>query len=519
MLYSNIMREQGGWPGHQETHPDSARSQNPLFSGLRLDRAPQFAAIVNMTTGEHSGIPMAEPPFIVTYREGRNEAPRVVIAIPYDHLDEQTIASLRGLLQTLNPEATKIREEAFLHEASAQRRFFRALRNRVTSYQPHYYIAPSFEKQQNDSPYLAEGIFLIGEPFTQREGPFSFRDRGRQQLPSIPTKGVAEIHLGEHTPSEVELAYQTVMLSLILANRIDLSSEEKIQETLPLRREIFMKIYHTMLRQMIPPATREEIFGLDGQIRDIEMNLYNPLRTREGKPMNTILLGAPGVGKSFVMRYFDFDPEVLTIPLPVTALEGFEAGLLKYLSKIRTMLDLPIVVAVDDVEALFHERIMIGYGGSTMELNPARRAKALSILERMEDTHEILLLCAINHPDIEAAFLRRLNPVYFPLPSVEQRQHMLEQTIPRNTLSRIAHQALIAGLVAETEGFNYSGLALIPTYLINFMSELKRKGPLALQRGAQFALGKAGERTNVDELRRYDAIARETVRGSRRSGT
>lgn len=516
-----MARERAGWPGRQETHPDSARTHNPLFSDLGLDTAVKFTTIVNEISGGYGGSPMGEPPFISIFRDGRGvEVHRVVITVPYDHLEEDTVASLRGLLQTLNPEGTKILEGSFL-QPSVQGGFFQALRNnRVVSYEPYYYLAPSFEKGQNNNPYLSEGIYLLGEPFTRRGGLFDSRGRNKHQQPGIPTKGQVEIHLGEHLPSEVELAYETVLLSLILANRIDLSSEEKRRETLPLRREVFMKAYHTMLRQMIPPTTRDEIFGLDQQIADIKRNLYGPLRKRDGRPMNTILLGAPGVGKSFVIKLFDFDPEVLTIPLPVAELNNFEDGVLKYLARIKKMFDIPVVVVIDDIEGLFHDRIMIGNSINTQELNPARRAKALSLLERMEDTHGIFLLCAINYPDVEPAFLRRLNPVYFPLPSENQRRHMLQQIVPADVFGgRGGHQLAVDMLAKSTEGFNYSGLAVISDYLRNALLAIDISKSLQVRRAATAALEKARERTNVAKLRELDDMAREIIRIPRITGT
>ena len=140
----------------------------------------------------------------------------------------------------------------------------------------------------------------------------------------------------------------------------------------------------------------------------------------------------------------------------------------------------------------------------------------------MSDTHGIFFLGSLNHPDVEAAFLRRFNPVYFPLPNDQQRVHMLEETIPHSGLSEPEFRRIIVRLKDGTKGFNYSGLALIQEYLINIARSRGYEHitedipPDVYELCLQEALAKARQRTPLESLDQFDHSAQEMVNHNKR---
>lgn len=314
--------------------------------------------------------------------------------------------------------------------------------------------------------------------------------------------------------SEVEFGYVTAVASLIVAGKVDLSSSEGINDSLDLRRSIFMDIYHTMLQEYQPPVTREEIYGLDGQLVDVEANLYTPLVRKDGTPMNTLLVGAPGVGKTFVARFLATGRDVLTVPIGVDELvHGFDHFILPKVRRATGGLGFSAVLAVDDIERLLERAITVNENGRPSQvIDPGERAKALTLLERMQDTHGVYLLATLNHPDVEAAFLRRFNPVYFPLPSTEQRAYALRQLVSSDPLCEADYEAYIQETASATEGFNYSGLALISQYSDN--SLLNRNGHMDTQEYLNLlgqALEKSKQRVSFKNLDGFDQAARKMI--------
>ena len=316
-------------------------------------------------------------------------------------------------------------------------------------------------------------------------------------------------------PSEVEFAYEVIIASLMASGEIDMSTPVNRAKTLHTRRELFMRIYHDMLVDFMPVASRDDIYGLDEQIEEIETNLFAPLDKEMGFPMNTLLVGAPGVGKSLVSRFFVGHEDVMTVPLPISNLKGgfFEGVVLPKLSRIKNSLKLPIVVYLDDVEILLESGISVDEEGrSTQAINPQDRSRALNLLERMEDTYGIYLICTLNHPDVEAAFLRRFHPIYFPLPSVDQRRHMLTGILPHGHLDAETYKAAIEDVVGKTDGFNYNSIALIPRYIRN--AEIKKPKYFSQQdylETIERALQAARARASINKLAEFDRKAREMV--------
>lgn len=494
------------------------RTENPLITALSCNAAyvQGFAATVNKAITRYNGTTI-ETPYTGELPEYPH-TPFKVVQIAYKEGNEQKIQSLREVWKDLyqNP---KIREGLFF-DLPVRSTFLTPLIHPLRSPQLYYFLAPTVTREQYN-PYLEEGVFLKGKRKKPVTG--TWKARAEKLHSQKPSEGTLEIH-DFGSLSEVELAYATVMASLVSAGSVDLSTAEKMTQTLPLRREIFLSLYKEMLREMIPEVGKEEIYGLDSQIGDVEMNLYGPLRQRSGTPMSTLLVGAPGVGKSLVGRLFatDTDRSVLTIPVSIrTLLRRNDAGesvfknhVLPHLTRMKTVFDIPLVLLIDDVEAILKQGVTIGPAGQKAEsINPEKRSETLTLLERLQDTYGIFLLCTLNNPDVEAAFLRRFNPVYFPLPSFDQRRYALEQVIGRGPLVEEEYQDFLNRLTKDTDMFNYHGLTMILQYQRNIL--LPKKGediePETYKHSLIEAMRKAGERTNLQALAEFDEIAKTMV--------
>lgn len=492
------------------------RELSPVLANLSEDPpyVQRFAQITNGLIGKQGGTPIEEP-YVEEVRRGYQQPrPFIVVEIPYRDNNDQKEAGLRQLAKSLF-ENRRVREGLFFSLPPDQYGFSTVI-HRVFAPQLYYAIYPEMTRQSRPgNPHQKEGLFLKGK----KEIPVAglWKVDAEKILSSHPKEGILEIHdLG--SLSEVELAYGTVIASLIMAGKIDLSSAQRMEETLPQRREIFWCIYKEMLRDMTPVTERDDIYGLDSQIDDIDANLFAPLISKKGKPMNTLLVGAPGVGKSFVGRFFATNKDgVLTVPLPIKKVFEqddhkrlvFETMVIPRLLRIRNNLGFPSVILIDDIEALLETTIYAGPRGVKQDvIDPERRSYALNLLERLDDTFGVYILGTLNHPDVEAAFLRRFNPVYFPLPSGEQRGSMLEKIIDRGPLAQEDYQDMLGLLEGGTNGLNYSCISLIPEYLKNILlSKTDTSSANSYKEALKQALQKARERAATDKLSEFDKAA------------
>ncbi len=404
------------------------RSENPIFENLNRDLSSleRFGILVDNFTSKLGGVPVKQP-HIEYVQVGLQLVSYIVIDIPSIETNQETKTNLLEFAR----ESTLSRSLETKEVTSVTRRGF----GRRSKKEKHSVISKSGD--------------LYAHP-TQVNG---FVIKPDQSM---------EIRYSDF-PSEVELAYESVVVSLIVAGQMDLSTPQKRTETQELRREIFMSIYQKLVKDYSPTVKRAEVYGLDSQIAEVKNNLYAPLAKGEGYPMSTVLVGAPGVGKSHVSKLFLGKTDVLTVPLPIDNMDKshFEEQLWK-LNRIKNMLRLPVVVYFDDIEVLLEAGINVGEDGETTQIiDPENRSRMLNLLERMGDTYGIYLMCSLNHPDMEAAFLRRLHPVYFPLPDSDAREYMMRKTIAQDSLSNTDYDTLVKSLVSITNGFSYNSIALI----------------------------------------------------------
>ncbi|MEK7617437.1 MAG: hypothetical protein AAB414_05290 [Patescibacteria group bacterium] len=481
-----------------------SRTDNPLIYPLDVymhfrSSLAHFTSIVNDVIEQHGGGPPIGIPFIDPVEIGRastirnNQSTFVALQIPLESFETGFFENLYGLLKnhfwTVSPSTGSLPPSS----------------RTETLYLSPYSRLPNGDKYKN--PEQVTG-FLIRKSAPDLNLEIRYNYAGPLSTPS------SQNRFGYLAFSEVEFGYLAAVASFLIAGKIDLSSDQGFAESLDLRRTIFMDIYQTMLREYQPPVVREEICGLDEQIADMEQNLYNPLVNKRGNPMNTLLVGAPGEGKTFVSRFFATRRDVLTAPVGINELiNDFERYVLPTIKRMVGELDLPAILAVEDVEKLLESAISVGVDGeSSQMIDPAERSKVLSLLERLQDTHGIYLMATLNHPDVEAAFLRRFNPVYFPFPSTEHREDMLRKIIAQEPLDKDSYNAFVRQLVADTEGFNYSGLSLIPQYADNLL--LGRDGNLSAEEYLDIlrqALKKVQQRTSLQNLANFDQAARKML--------
>lgn len=464
-----------------------SRPANPLIYPLDIyNHSPRehFAFIVNGVVDRYGGGSSIGIPFIDSVEMSKNQwSMFVALQIPLETYDQKTRGNLRSLLRDHF-------QMDYLREGTLPST-----------------IMPWAAKTPYFSPYPQ------GNEYKSPDQVSGFLVRGKAPSLTLELRYNNESRWGAPF-TEVEFSYLAVISSLIIAGGIDLSSPEGITKSLDLRRSIFMDIYQMMLGEYQPPVAREEICGLDEQITDVEQNLYDPLTNKGGTPMNTLLVGAPGVGKTFVSRFFATRRDVVTIPVSIDELvHAFDHYLLPTIRRVTGGLGFPTVLAVEDIERLLERAISVDTDGKTSQvIDPAERSKALNLLERMQDTHEIYLMASLNHPDVEAAFLRRFNHVYFPLPSAEQREFMLRKIISQGPLKGDAYNAFVNESAANTEGFNYSGLSLVPQYTRNF--SLGRDGNLTSEEYLAMlgeALEKSRQRTSLQNLAQFDQSARTMI--------
>lgn len=495
------------------------RTENPfmeplLTSGTRLQR---FAQIVNGVLVDMGGEPIAQP-YVELVPLGLNTAECRVIEFPFRELNQTKTDSLQFFLRSFygNP---NLREGLFFRLLSNEGRGSRLLAHRLIHPQLYYYLNPTSQVNERGNPYRGSGFFILG----QQESPFVgfWKVQANRLLKKLPERGIFQIHdLGYL--SEAELAYQTVIASIIIAGKLDLSSPEKLDGARPFLRQLFLQIYKQMIVEARPEVKKADIFGADTQVSDIETNLFKPLEEKKGTPMHTLLVGAPGVGKSFVGGYFVTNGgESLVVPLSAEHLNRkdnsgdrtFEKYVLPRLLRIKDHLSLPIVISMDDVETLMEEEISTSIISQSQRVNVEKRSYFLNLLERMMDTHGIFLLCTLNHPDVESAFLRRFNPVYFPLPRDGQRREFLLKIIGQGELPEDEYQGLINDVAAKTQGFSYHSLALIPEYAQNILRAIQdgSSGQDSYSEAIRSALMKARERASLKEIGQFDKAAREMV--------
>lgn len=494
--------EANGVRGPESKKVMYARLNNPLSSSLEPSHPSysRFHQVVNDIGNSEGGIEIKRPK--LEERTDHNLRLRYnVIEVPFNDLTEAQKRSIEAITFSVHGYPhVKVKSSFQLPISEYKGRSL--LLHRLTKPMLTHYLSNPDEKLTSN-PYLENGVFLQEEKYLPLIGVYAVE--AKRLKDHLPQHGILRIQ-DQLFYAEAEIAYLSVISSLVLAGRLDLSTDEKMQESIPYRRSLFLRIYKDLLSDMMPAVTRDEIIGLETQIMDINANLLKPLMEGRGRPMNSLLVGAPGVGKSFMARHLAFESDLLVVPMGVGIFsnenqrQNFESIMLPRLRRIRQELELPVVVWIDDIEAILEIGLSENTDGSTIRsIDTQKRSRALTFLERLMDTYQIYLIGTLNHPDVEVAFLRRFNPIYFPLPNPEQRKQHLTKVLR----GKCEDEAIIKKLAVMTEGFNYSGIHNISEYMQNANCEF-----VDVWEALMHALSKARQRSDTVGLKKFDEAAR-----------
>lgn len=480
------------------------RLNNPLSSPLKQSSLSysRFHQVVNDAVSNEGGIEIKRPK-LETATGPNYGSTYNVIEIPFNDLGEGQKRSIEAITSSVFA-YPHVEVKSSFQLPISESKGSSLLLHRLTKPMLTYYLSNPDEKLTSN-PYLENGVFLQDKRHLPLIGVYAVQAKRLRLIDHLPQHGTLRIQ-DRLFHSEAEIAYLSVVSSLVLAGRLDLSTDEKMKESIPYRRSLFLRIYKELLSDMMPAVTRDEVIGLENQIMDINTNLLKPLVDGTGNPMNSLLVGAPGVGKSFLTRHLAYESDLLVFPVGVgifsneSERQNFESRMLSTLSRIRQELQLPVVIWIDDVEAILEAGLSENADGSiSRSIDVEKRSRALTFLERLMDTHKIYLIGTLNHPDVEAAFLRRFNPIYFPLPNLEQRKQHLLKVLH----GKCDDEGIIRELATRTEGFNYSGIESISGYMQN------ANGAFAdVREVLQHAVSKARQRSNTVALRQFDEAAR-----------
>lgn len=202
------------------------RTENPLLYPLIHTPAnfSRFSEIVGDHVQSFGGAPVTRVYAQEVLEEKNNYGHHfTVIEIPYTDFSVVKYLSLKNLVvqtsENQSPQEQAISQKSSESNGSA------------------YMITTDVQEIDEDNPYLRSGLFFKGADGNgQKDG-----------VPdAIPSEGTLELRYGgdrRAAPSEAMTAYETIISALILAGEIDISSEEKMQETLPFRKQLFMNIY------------------------------------------------------------------------------------------------------------------------------------------------------------------------------------------------------------------------------------------------------------------------------------
>jgi len=314
--------------------------------------------------------------------------------------------------------------------------------------------------------------------------------------------------------SSVELGFIISMMGKILSgqmtslDRNDPNVNDKIKES-------FLEVYRSLLlSSKVSKIDASQVVGLEEQKNEIITQLLNPLISDKGFPQNIALYGAPGTGKTLLLKQIiNETKEVMFIPMtPTNAVARDGSGQLVLSSyiqqtdRIAGVIGVPIVYVFDDAEILFSEEISTDHEGTSIgaSMDPGKRNEILSLLEGLNNNRSKVIL-VFNHPEVlDLASQRRLLPIAFSLPNKEQREAILKLYIHSDNFGISMSEKDIQNIVDLTDGFNSS-------YLTKFVEELFNEYITSESIEIGKVLKKIQSRVHLDELKNADDAAQRMV--------
>lgn len=224
------------------------------------------------------------------------------------------------------------------------------------------------------------------------------------------------------------------------------------------QRALSIAVFRALNRLGAEGASRAKLYGLRGVLETIERVLLLPLQQPHlaqryrFPPESILLVGVPGVGKTLLAKFLMSQGyncifvSVDTAKLLLDLTEPKGSRILLHIDKIGQATGLPVVLLVDDIEAITNDKE-----------HKALISKLLNLFQGVRE-RGFYIIAATNHPDqIDPRLLEpgRLSKVtHVPLPGNEDRIGILEihlEGVPFTNAQE--KRAIIAQMAGETEGW------------------------------------------------------------------
>lgn len=191
----------------------------------------------------------------------------------------------------------------------------------------------------------------------------------------------------------------------------------------------------------------------------VRPDLFTGLR----KPQNILLWGAPGTGKTMIVRAVARESNCSLFVCSASSLTSKWMGeaekLVKALFCIAVEMT-PSIIFIDEMDSLLSSRKSDG------EHEASRRLKTEFMVQmdgvKVDDERRVLVLACTNCPwDVDPAILRRFpKRLCVPLPDKEARKHLIRILLKKAGNHLLSSQEL-QRLVKRTEGFSCSDITAI----------------------------------------------------------
>ena len=301
----------------------------------------------------------------------------------------------------------------------------------------------------------ANGLFIYRKfrraseaTLLQSDYPFTFLEQsttGRMTSPTIKLelrdsgKKRNEIYLAQD-----EFLYAVVQISFLLAKGKILSQEA-------LMTAIFRELNRLGTRQV----KRGMLYGMTKVLETIDRVLLLPLRRPDlarqlqFNPESILLTGVPGVGKTFLEEYLmSTDHNALFVAVDTTRLaqelgDAEQNGILSRLSRIMRLTGLPIIMILDDIDAILGEKEAV--------------AQFLNMMQGIRQ-QGFFVLASTNHPyEIDLRLLepgRLSKTVHVELPNRDERQGVLRNYLRHQPfVDDDTREAIINEMATRTENW------------------------------------------------------------------
>lgn len=247
---------------------------------------------------------------------------------------------------------------------------------------------------------------------------------------------------------------------------------EKFSITMDDFNEALKKVQPSSKREgfaTIPNVTWDDIGGLEEIRKEMELAIIEPIRSREKyKILNIklscgiLLYGPPGCGKTLLAKAIANQTQANFISIKgPELLNKFVGESEKAIRMIfeRAKSSSPCIIFFDEIDSLVPRRTDSDSNGVTSRIVN----QMLTELDGLEERKDIFIIAATNRPDIiDRAMMRpgRIDKLlYVPLPTVEERLHILRACIKNTPLVNIDIEKIAQD--HRCEGFSGADISLL----------------------------------------------------------